>query len=173
MALISKCSHEPSITEPMVAIAREELEHFLLVYRLLQRRGLTLGKDEQDPYVQQLLKAMRYPPEERLLDRLLVSCLIEARSAERFLLVAEHLSNIAGIEAGDGARGGQSAVKTDWSELRDFYYDLARTEAGHFRVFLKVATRLYPEAEVQAALSNLSRHEYQVMQAQPWRHGVH
>lgn len=152
LALVSKHSAEPIIAEPMVAVAREELEHFLQVYRLITRRGLVLDKDEKDPYVNDLLKAQRQDPGERLLDRLLISSLIEARSCERFLLVAE-----AVVEP----------------ELRDFYTHLMRAEAGHHKVFVRVAERLYPAATVAARMAELSAHEADVMLRTPWRAAVH
>lgn len=153
LALVSKHSAEPVIAEPMVAIAREELEHFLQVYRLITRRGLVIDKDEKDPYVNDLLKAQRVEPAaERLLDRLLISSLIEARSCERFSLVAEHLED---------------------PELRDFYAALTRSEAGHYKVFVRIAERLHPEATVAARLAELAAHEAEVMLRTPWRPAVH
>lgn len=152
MAFVSRYSEKREITEPMAALAREELEHFLQVYRLILKRGATLGPDDKDPYVNDLLKVMRMTPRERLLDRLLCSCLIEARSAERLQLVAEAMAD---------------------AELKGFYARLARAEAGHYVVFHRIALALYPTPEVAEALARVSAHEAKVMASTPWRSAVH
>lgn len=150
LGLIARHSRLAPVVEPMVALAREELDHFGQVFRLLQRRGLTLGQDEPDPYVNRLLACVR--PEAKLLDRLLASALIEARSCERFRLVAEALAD---------------------PELQDFYATLHRSEAGHYRVFLRVAERLYPAGDVETALARLVAAEADAMLATPFRSAVH
>lgn len=152
MGFVAIHGERPEIIEPMVTLAREELDHFIKVYRLILKRGQTLAPDGKDPYVNGLLAAMRQDPRDRLLDRLVVSCLIEARSAERLHLVSVALEDV---------------------ELKDFYATLARSEAGHFRVFLRIAERLFPAADVAASLERLAAHEQKVMEATPWRCAVH
>jgi len=152
MSFIARCSDRPALVEPLVSLAREELEHFGQVYRLIQRRGLCLGPDEKDPYVNLLLGGVRKEPQERLLDRLIAASLIEARSCERFQLVAQRLED---------------------PELRDFYQTLCRSEAGHYRVFVRIAARLFPEAAVAEALERLARREAEAMLATPFRAAVH
>jgi len=56
MSFAGKYVHEPLIVETMVSLAREELEHYQQVYRLIVKRGIPIGADEKDPYVQELLK---------------------------------------------------------------------------------------------------------------------
>ena len=62
----------------------------------LERRGIPLGKPEVDEYVAELRKAAnvsgKQTPEASLIDRLLVAALIEARSCERFRLLADALA---------------------------------------------------------------------------------
>jgi tRNA-(ms[2]io[6]A)-hydroxylase len=152
LALIARHSRQPQVVEPMVALAREELDHFGQVYRLLQRRGLELGPDDKDPYVNKLLAGVRPEPETRLLDRLVASAFIEARSCERFQLVA------AALPDGD---------------LKDFYTMLHRAEAGHGRVFTRIAGRLFPAPAVAAAIARLAAIEAAAMLATPWRSAVH
>src|SRR5476651_1386667 len=67
----------------MARLAREEAGHLSQVLALLEKRGLALGRDAGDPYAQALQKLQRAPREQRLLDQLLVSALIEERSCER------------------------------------------------------------------------------------------
>jgi tRNA-(ms[2]io[6]A)-hydroxylase len=135
LSLVAQYSDRPFLVEPLVTLAREELDHFGQVYRLLNSRGLILGQDEKDPYVNELLKTARSGPLERLLDRLALSALIEARGCERFGLLAEALTD---------------------PELRAFYQTLSRAEAGHYRVFIRIAERFFPPAEVEAAVDRLA-----------------
>src|SRR5579859_7711268 len=74
----------------MTAIARDEVEHLAIVCRLLVRRGGRLSKSHSNPYASSLHQLVRKGRgTEELVDRLLVSSLIEARSCERFKLLGE------------------------------------------------------------------------------------
>src|SRR6266478_2037557 len=72
----------------MTAVARDEVEHLAVVSRLLARRGGELTKHHGNPYAGALHKLVRkgLGPGE-LIDRLMISSLIEARSCERFKLL--------------------------------------------------------------------------------------
>lgn len=152
MSFISKYPHRTMLIDPMVSLAREELEHFAQVFRIMQKRGLALISAEKDPYVQVMMQAVRADGDERFLDRLIVSGLIEARSCERFQLTTEALSD-------------------PW--LKDFYQTLARAEAGHYRVFFRLAEKMFSQADVSEAVDRLSRAEDRAMRAAPWRPAVH
>src|SRR5689334_23762472 len=74
----------------MTAVARDEVEHLAVVSRLLARRGGKLTKSHANPYAGALHKLVRKgtgPGE--LVDRLMISALIEARSCERFKLLGD------------------------------------------------------------------------------------
>ena len=77
----------PGLARAMARLAREESGHLLQVLALMEERGLSLGRDPGDPYAQGLQALVRQPAGERLLDRLLVSALIETRSEERLALL--------------------------------------------------------------------------------------
>lgn len=134
MSFVVRYPDRPTLLEPMIAFAREELEHFHAVYRLVAQRGLSLTPDKPDPYVVPLLKGIRHGRDERLLDRLLVAGVVEARGCERFGLVAEALP------AGD---------------LKEFYADITRSEARHHGLFVRLAKEEFPEADVDARLAQL------------------
>src|SRR5207245_9720015 len=70
----------------MARLAREEAGHLAQVLSVMEKRGLPLGRDPGDPYAQGLQALVRQPARERLLDRLLISALIETRSEERLRL---------------------------------------------------------------------------------------
>ena len=96
----------------MTAVARDEVEHLSTVCRLLARRGGRLTKQHGNPYASALRGLVRQgqgPAE--LVDRLMVSALIEARSCERFKLLGE-------------------ACEED-PELRKLYRGLWASEHGH------------------------------------------
>lgn len=147
MSLVCKYSHYVALIEPMVSLAREELEHFAQVYRLIRKRNIPFTvQDEKDPYVRLMLGHIRTGREERFLDQLVLSALIEARGYERFQLLSEHL-----IEP----------------ELQTFYQDLARREVGHYRIFIQIAERYFPSAAVEEAIARISRLEQQALDAAP------
>jgi tRNA-(ms[2]io[6]A)-hydroxylase len=108
------------IVDKLSPIVTEEWGHFRMVLRELRQRGLTLGRQRKDEYVSQLFKLCRQGgnDEDRLLDKLLVAALIEARSCERFKLLSEGIND---------------------EELKRFYYDLMVAEAGHYRLFIDLA----------------------------------
>ncbi len=111
------------LVEEMVAIAREELEHFGQVHELILARGKTLGKERKDHYVNELLAFIKIPHrtrEEVLVDRLLFAAMIEARSCERFRVLSENISN---------------------PELAAFYRELMISEAGHYTTFITFARK--------------------------------
>ena len=140
----------PGLSRAMADLAREEAQHLSLVVKLLEKRGLGLGRDRGDPYAKALYAQVRTQGPARRLDLLLVSALIEARSEERLGLLADHLP--------DG-------------ELREFYRRLALAEAGHGNLFLKLAQRASPEAD--ARLDALLDIEAQLVAELPLRAAVH
>jgi tRNA-(ms[2]io[6]A)-hydroxylase len=152
MAMVNKFPDHEALIEPMICLAKEELAHFHEVYRILHKRNIPLAADERDPYVTALLKPVRHSRQEYFLDRLLVASLIEARSCERFTIVADGLQD---------------------TELAPFYQRLAREEAGHFRVFLRLARHYFPEQKVHDRLQQLLDLETAAMLAVPVRAAVH
>ena len=120
---ISMIVRHPELSELVAAltrIAQEELEHFGQVVGHIHARGWVLGPERKDNYVNELFQFLRKDGsrEERLVDRLLFSAMIEARSCERFKLLS--------VEVLD-------------EELRAFYRELMISEAGHYTTFIGFA----------------------------------
>ena len=74
--------------EALTAIARDEAAHLSQTVRMLTRRGGRLTRGHRSAYASALRTLVRKAGRHELLDRLLVSGLIEARSCERFALLA-------------------------------------------------------------------------------------
>lgn len=146
MSLIGKYPDDTFLVPQMVRLAQEELEHFERLYGVLQARGLSLGFVDKDPYVGELLPLARKNGTEGLIDRLLISSLIEARSAERFFLLAKHLPD---------------------EELRALYQDLAVTESRHHTMFVTLASHYAPKEEVRARLKELAVEEAAIVERLP------
>ncbi|MCA9602694.1 MAG: tRNA-(ms[2]io[6]A)-hydroxylase, partial [Myxococcales bacterium] len=74
----------PELVAPLVALAKEEMEHFEAVLAHATAHGVRLNPPAPDDYVLALQAATKREASDvpRLLDRLLVSALIEARSCE-------------------------------------------------------------------------------------------
>jgi len=106
----------------LAAVARDEAQHLHAVMRLLKGRGGQLPRVHRNPYASALHAHVRRGQGSReLLDRLLVAALIEARSCERFALLAR--------DGGD-------------AELGVFFASLHASELGHYRVFLHLAGKV-------------------------------
>jgi tRNA-(ms[2]io[6]A)-hydroxylase len=130
------------LLEPLSRLAREELAHFEEVLRLIRRRGLAFRRQKPSPYAGRLREALRTSEPGHLVDTLLCCALIEARSCERFQLLAEAVED---------------------PELAAFYGGLLAAEARHHRVYVELAGRLEPEDDVKTRLLELATHEAAVV----------
>jgi len=152
LSMVVKYPDRTQIIPQLINIAQEELAHFRSVYELMEARGLTILADRQDAYVQQLVAVLRHGREQRFLDRMLISSLIECRGAERFRLISQRL--------------GPPSLKT-------FYRDLGAAEAKHGHQFVDLALKYFPPSTVYPRLMDLAAKEAQVISQLPWRPALH
>jgi tRNA-(ms[2]io[6]A)-hydroxylase len=152
LSFVVRYPDRTSLLDPLIALAREELLHFHQVYDILTKRGLRLAPDIKDPYVGALLKHCRSGGDERLLDRLLAFGIVEARGCERFGILAEALPE---------------------GELKDFYTDIARAEARHHGLFVRLARGFFDEETVQTRLDELLTLEAKIIADLPFRASLH
>jgi tRNA-(ms[2]io[6]A)-hydroxylase len=89
-------------------------------------------------------------PDDRLLDKLLVCALIEARSCERFKLLWQNLPDV---------------------DLQKFYYELMVSEAGHYTNFIELARGYQPRAKVDQRWQEFLAHEAQIIEQLGFREG--
>ena len=150
-ALIAKNTQRPELISELLSIAHEELEHFGRVVAMIEARGGKLAPVSGNRYAGELLKRGALGKSPHLLDRLLVAALIEARSLERFRLLADHLPD---------------------PELRELYADLLSSEASHRAFFLDAAQSYYP-AQFESELERFAELEATVIRGLPFAHLVH
>jgi tRNA-(ms[2]io[6]A)-hydroxylase len=122
ITLIIQNPNLSDVVQEMIALAQEEMEHFKLVHEIMLKRGFVLGKERRDNYVNELRKFMIVGGgrEQQLIDRLLLSAMIEARSCERFKVLSENIND---------------------KELAVFYHELMISEATHYAMFLRLARK--------------------------------
>lgn len=130
------------LVRQLTAIAREELEHFEQVNQWLERRGIPLAPLSSPPYGAGLKALIRRNEPERLLDSLLISGLIEARSHERLGLLATHCPD---------------------RELAQFYQGLMASEARHYGVYWVLADTYFERNVVTERLEELAIQESELL----------
>ncbi|MGJ5815765.1 tRNA-(ms[2]io[6]A)-hydroxylase [Paludibaculum fermentans] len=131
--------------ETMTGVARDETAHLAQVTRILLRRGGRLERVHKNPYANALRLMVRKGEATELLDRLLISALIEVRSCERFLALAE---------------------ASDDRELAEFYKALYASESGHYRVFLKLARKIAKPVVAEARWREMLLAEARILSEQ-------
>lgn len=142
----------PGWVETMTSVARDETAHLSQVSRLLIRRGGRLERGHKSTYAAALRALVRTGKARETLDRLCVSALIEARSCERFAVLA--------------------ATTAD-AELAKFYQALFSSEMGHYKVFLKLAYKMASKYEVDVRWQELRLAEARIIEAQPPGSRIH
>jgi tRNA-(ms[2]io[6]A)-hydroxylase len=122
ISLVAYNSEIEELVTELLAIAKEELDHFQQVHEIIKQRGYTLGRERKDHYVNELFRFMKKDGSrtDALVDRLLFAAMIEARSCERFKVLSDNIKD---------------------EELAKFYRDLMISEAGHYTTFLGFARK--------------------------------
>lgn len=145
ISLIQRYPDKPDIINALSPIVTEEWGHFRMVWAEMKKRGYKLGKQRKDDYVNLLIQntPKGIPVDRKLLHKLMICALIEARSCERFRLLSDNLE-----EEG----------------LRKFYYKFMVSEAGHYRLFIDLAEKYYTVDDVRAAWQQWLKIEELVLQ---------
>ena len=156
LAILSKYQNRTELVESMLEIATEELQHFSEVVAMLHKRSLTLAESlVKDFYAESLLAQLRPESEARLMDRLVVTSIIEARGCERFGLLGEEL-----LKRGD-------------LELGHYYQELSRVEARHYGSYFRLAKHYAPAALVETRFEQLLDFEASLLKSLPLRPCLH
>lgn len=145
ISLIQQYPERKKLVKELAPIVTEEWGHFRLVLAELEKRALELGQQRKDEYVNALLKFQRRgegSQEDRLLEKLLVCALIEARSCERFRLLSLYIND---------------------EDLKGFYHRFMVSEAGHYRLFIDLANHYCGEEKTRKRWKEYLIYEAKVM----------
>lgn len=144
ISLIVLYPEKERLVEVLTPVVAEEWSHFERVLEKLKERGMKLGRQRKDEYVERLsaIVIKGGSREQQLVEKLLLNALIEARSCERFRLL--------------------------WKEIKDedlskFYYELMVSEAGHYKNFLALAKEYRDASTVEKRWSEMLRLETDII----------
>ena len=132
------------LVKKLTPIVSEEWSHFSMVLNEIYKRGFDLGYPRKDEYVNELLRFQNKNGSRNvvLVEKLLTNALIEARSCERFRLLSLELED---------------------SYLKKFYHDFMVSEAGHYRVFMDLATMYKDKDYVESRWEEYLNHEKDIL----------
>ena len=150
ISLIVKYAYQPGIVEEVTPIVAEEWGHFRRVLKELNKRGLKLAPPRKDEYVKKLfgLEKMGLDSKHVMVEKLLISAMIEARSCERFRLLSLHIQD---------------------EELKVFYREFMESEAGHYHMFIQLAKSVLPAEYVQNRWNEFLVSEAEIMKSMDLR----
>jgi tRNA 2-(methylsulfanyl)-N6-isopentenyladenosine37 hydroxylase len=142
VALIFAYPEDTEVTLALSRLAREELRHFEQVQSLMNELAVPYVRVTPGRYGGGLRALAKTSEPHRKLDLLLTGALIEARSAERFTVLAPRLP----------------------APLDRFYEQLQRSEARHFQLYLRLAIQAASAAGLdwRARLAVLAQREAQL-----------
>lgn len=155
ISILISYPYHADLVDEMLSLAKEELSHFEMVHQKIKERGLKLGYERKDDYVAELYKFMRkgHVKEIALIDRLLFSAMVEARSCERFKILSENLID---------------------SDLKEFYRQLMISEANHYTMFLSYARKYGNHIEdVNARWQQWLEHEAEILKRYGKQETIH
>lgn len=152
--LIVKFPECTELVDAMLDLAKEELEHFQQVHEKIKARGYELGRERRDEYVFELNNFVRkgFTRNYVLVDKLLFSALVEARSCERFKVLSENIND---------------------EDLRKFYHELMISEAGHYTTFLKFARQYAGEIDVEKRWQEFLEYEAAIIKKYGNKETIH
>ena len=128
------------LVNKMVLLIKEELHHFVQVLDIMRARGMDYHNVGAGRYAKGMMRHVRTYEPQTLVDKLICGAYIEARSCERFAMVAPHLDD----------------------ELARFYVSLLRSEARHFQDYLALARQVAGE-DIQDRIEHFGRVEAQLI----------
>ena len=145
ISLIQRYPEKERVVSELAPVVTEEWGHFRMVLNEMQKRGMKLGRQRKDVYVNRLLEfqVKGGDAEDKFLDQLLMMALIEARSCERFKRLSEGLAD---------------------AYLQQFYRRFMESEAGHYTLFIQLAEFYIAPEKVRSRWQEWLNFEKEVMQ---------
>jgi tRNA-(ms[2]io[6]A)-hydroxylase len=144
ISLIVQFHDKEKLVDMLIPVVAEEWDHFRRVLNELKKRNLRLGPQRKDEYVERLGKLVRKggSRDQQLVEKLLMSAMIEARSCERFRLLWKEITD---------------------KKLSEFYYELMVSEASHYKNFLSLAKEYDDPQQVHVRWHELLTQEAEIM----------
>ncbi len=154
ITLITMLPEHTDIVTELIKIAQEEMEHFEQVHELIKVNGWILGRERKDHYVNELYKFMQKGGSRQmhLVERLLFSAMIEARSCERFKVLSDTIED---------------------QEMAKFYRDLMISEANHYTVFLGFAHEIGKGLDVKKRWEEWLAYEAEIIKGYGNSEAIH
>ena len=145
ITLIVQNPNLSDLVQEMIKLVQEEMDHFKRVHDIILQRGYVLGRERKDNYVNELRKFIIIGGgrTEQLVDRLLFSAMIEARSCERFKVLCENIKD---------------------EQLATFYHELMISEATHYTMFIRLAKKYAGGLDVDKRWKQYLAYEAQIIQ---------
>lgn len=146
LSLMFAYPEDTALCQALARLGREELRHFEQVQQMMARLGVAVRRLSPGRYAGELRAALGTVEPQRKLDLLLCGALIEARSCERFEVLAPHLA----------------------APMSVFYADLAHSEKRHAGMYLEFARAAQhaahlSDAHFEARLGQLAGLEAQLI----------
>lgn len=144
ITLIVQNPNLSDLVQEMIMLVQEEMEHFKRVHDIILQRGFVLGRERKDNYVNELRKFIIIGGGRtvQLIDRLLFSAMIEARSCERFKVLSENIND---------------------PQLSTFYHELMISEATHYAMFIRLSKKYADGIDVEKRWTEFLAYEAQVV----------
>ncbi|WP_339889871.1 tRNA-(ms[2]io[6]A)-hydroxylase [uncultured Flavobacterium sp.] len=154
ISLITMLPEHTHIITELIKIAQEEMDHFEQVHEIIKSKGWVLGRERKDHYVNELYKFMHKggSRQTHLVERLLFSAMIEARSCERFKVLSETI---------------------DDENMAKFYRDLMVSEANHYTVFINFANEIGEGMDVKKRWEEWLAYEAEIIKSYGKSEAIH
>jgi tRNA 2-(methylsulfanyl)-N6-isopentenyladenosine37 hydroxylase len=144
LSMVFRYTGRAGLARKLSTVVQEEMDHFSRVLDILEARGVALERLEPAPYASRLATHIRKQEPAMFLDKLLVAALIEARSCERFSILARCVAD---------------------EGLAAFYAELFETEALHHTLYTGIAREFFPAQEVKQRLQELAQAEVEALES--------
>jgi len=143
LSLINRYTYNFELLNKMSRLAREEMRHFEQVIALMKRRKIPYEHVSASRYAAGLRDLVRRDDPAKLIDVLIIGAFIEARSCERFALLAPHLD----------------------AELETFYLSLLKSEARHYQDYLTLAKTVAGEESIEDRIDLIAQRERELIES--------
>jgi len=152
--LIYRYPEKSELLTMLSQLVREEMLHFEQVVEMINKRGYRFDHLKASTYASSLLEHASKQDPQRLIDHLIISAIIEARSCERFYALAN--PEFSYVD----------------EELAQYYRYLLKSESRHFEDYLRLA-KLYSSEDITQRLQFFLAAEKTLIKSEDRRYRFH